>query len=527
MQIKNIILYKDAEHIRIVPFDLGKVNIITGESKSGKTALIDIIDYCLGSKDCKVAEGVIRDNVYWFVITVVFNENEEYFIARMNPSIKGVSSISEIYLQQGSFSNNYPAFDEIETNSNLVGLKEFLSRKLNIAENLQVAEGNTREALEVNFKHSRIYCYQPQTLIAQRDYLFYNQTEPFVPQAIKDSLPYFLGAIREDSLKIEQEIARKKRDLNRLVREKNEAEKIYSEGISQAYSLIEEAKQIGILDKTVEVKETNEALKTLENLKDWELDNKQAKVEGENSVLKRLLEERGNFRSELGKLEDTISATESFVKTNFSYSEEVHQQKLRLEHIGIYKEPESINRKICPLCNHELEIEIPAISAINNSLKELNESLDETVREKPRLTKYLNELSKQREEIKEKLLKTENSITALYQEQNEARRLRDLNLRRGKVIGRISLFLESVDFKEDNSIDKRIDTLRSEIDDLSLQIDTESKEEKLASIINKINLQMSTWVSELDVEYVNAPIRFDANKLTLIADTETASIPLS
>ncbi len=46
MQIKNIILYKDAEHIRTVPFSLGKVNIITGESKSGKTALIDIIDYC-------------------------------------------------------------------------------------------------------------------------------------------------------------------------------------------------------------------------------------------------------------------------------------------------------------------------------------------------------------------------------------------------------------------------------------------------------------------------------------------------
>lgn len=527
MQIKNIILYKDTEHIRIVPFDLGKVNIITGESKSGKTALIDIIDYCLGSKDCKVAEGVIRDNVYWFAMTIVFNDNEEYFIARMNPSIKGVTSISEIYLQQGSFNETYPAFDEIVTNSNLTGLKEFLSRKLNIAENLQVAEGNTREALEVNFKHSRIYCYQPQTLIAQRDYLFFNQTEPFVPQAIKDSLPYFLGAIREDSLKIEQEIARRKRDLNRLVREKNESEKIYSEGVSKAYSLIDEAKQIGLLDKTIEVKETTEALQILVSLKDWELDSKQAKVEGENSILKKLLEERGNFRSELGKLEDTISATESFVKTNFSYSEEVQQQKLRLEHIGLYKEPEDTNRKTCPLCFHELEQEIPSISAINNSLKELNESLNETVREKPRLTKYLDELSKQREELKEKLLKTENGITALYQEQNDARRLRDLNLRRGKVIGRISLFLESVDFKEDKTIDKRIETLRSEIEDLSLQIDKESKEEKLASIINKINLQMSTWVSELDVEYENAPIRFDVNKLTLIADTETASIPLS
>ncbi|MPM93138.1 hypothetical protein SDC9_140274 [bioreactor metagenome] len=38
---------------------------------------------------------------------------------------------------------------------------------------------------------------------------------------------------------------------------------------------------------------------------------------------------------------------------------------------------------------------------------------------------------------------------------------------------------------------------------------------------------MSTWVSQLDVEYENAPIRFDINKLTLIVDTDTASIPLS
>lgn len=53
MQIKNIILYKDAERKRILPFDLGKVNIITGESKSGKTALINIVDYCLEAKSVK------------------------------------------------------------------------------------------------------------------------------------------------------------------------------------------------------------------------------------------------------------------------------------------------------------------------------------------------------------------------------------------------------------------------------------------------------------------------------------------
>lgn len=526
MQIKNIILYKNADKVRILPFKLGKVNIITGESKSGKTAIIDIIDYCLGSKDCKIAEGVIRENVYWFGLTVTFHEKDEFFIARMNPTIRNVGSISELYIAKGPFNGEAPHFDIIEPNSNLDGLKEFLSRKIDIAENLQVSENNTREPLEVNFKHSRFFCYQPQTLIAQRDYLFFNQTEPFVPQAIKDSLPYFLGAIREDSLKIEQEIASKKRDLNRLLREKNEADKIHADGVSKAFTLIDEAKQFGILESELIINEIKEALVALNSIKDWENNMKIVETKGENSALKELIEKRNISKNELDKLEDTISATQSFVNTNFSYSEEVQQQKIRLEHIGLFTESDHNGYNSCPLCNNHIETEIPSIAAINNSLRQLNQSLEETVREKPRLNKYIEGLGLQREALKDELTKIENSINALYHEQAEARSIRDLNLRRGKVIGRISLFLESIDFQEDKTIDNKIEFLRSEIEGLLSQIDKECKEEKLASIINKINLQMSTWVKDLDVEYEDSPIRFDLSKLTLIADTPTVSIPL-
>jgi hypothetical protein len=365
MQIKNITLYKDADHVRVLPFELGKVNIITGESKSGKTAIIDIVDYCLGSKDCKIAEGVIKDHVYWFAITILFDSDEEFFIARLNPNVRDVQSVSEIYIEEGSF-ETYPSFETIQSNSNIANLKELLSRKLNIAENLQVVESNTRDALEVNFKHSRIFCYQPQGLIAQRDYLFYNQTEQFVPQAIKDSLPYFLGAVREDSLKIEQEITQKRRELYRLTREKNEAEKIKVEGISKAYSLVEEAKQIGILGRTVVVSTVPEALKTLDGIKDWEYEV-QIEAVGENSALKELIDKRGQLREELGNLEDTINATQSFVNNNFSYSDEVEHHKIRLETIGLFENSEH-DYNTCPLCNSNLDIEIPSVSASHSTI---------------------------------------------------------------------------------------------------------------------------------------------------------------
>lgn len=525
MQIQNIILYKDAEHNRVLTFETGKVNIITGESKSGKTAIINIVDYCLGSKDCKIADGVIRDNVQWFAITVVFNNDEQYVIARLNPNVRNANTITEIYIENVD-KGVIPEFKSLHANSNIIALKDFLSKKIGIAENLQVAENNTRDSLEVNFKHARLFCFQPQTLIAQQDYLFYKQTEPFVPQAIKDSLPYFLGAIREDSLKIEQEITQKKRILNRLVRTKNEAEKIYSDGISMAFALIEEAKEYGLLQKGLEVSSISEALAVLNTIKDWEYNSSEISVNGENSTLKKLIEQRNEQKIELGHCEDTISATKTFLQNNFYYAEEVIQQKIRLESVGLFNDTEADNTR-CPLCYNKLETPIPSINAIHSSLNNLNKSLEETVREKPRLTKYLQDLCLKRDSMKDGIIKTETAINALYKEQEEARLLRDLNLRRGKVIGRISLFLESVDFSEDKTIDNQITAISNEINNLSQFIDKESKEDKLHSIINKINLFMSNWVKDLDVEYENALIRFDLSKLTLIADLDDKSIPLS
>ncbi|TPE42167.1 DUF3732 domain-containing protein [Pontibacter mangrovi] len=525
MQIKNIILYKNKTQIRVLPFDLGTVNIITGESKSGKTALIDIVDYCLGSRDCKIAEGVIKDNVYWFAITIVFNQNEEYFIARQNPNTKGIQSISEIYIEGGHFESP-PDFDQIIPNSNIGYLKDFLSRKLSIAENLQIAEGNTRDPLEVNFKHARIFCYQPQGLIAQRDYLFYNQTEPFVPQAIKDSLPYFLGAIREDSLKVEQEISQKRRELNKLLRENGEAEKIKSEGVSKAFSLIEEAKAIGILSDSTTAASVEESLKLLIKLKDWDSNPVNIETTGENSALKDLVKTRSELKHDLGKLEDNISATSNFIKNNFSYTEEIRQQQIRLESVKLYNVANEGDNQHCPLCDSELNVEIPSIEAIHKSLESLNKNLESTTKESPRLNEYLAKLNQQKEILKTEIEKAEKSITALYNQQEKARTLRDLNIRRGKVIGRISLFLESVDFTEDKTLSAKIENLKQEIKYLQDQVDRETKEENLISILSKINLQMSKWVNNLDVEYTDVSIRFDLNKLTIFADTINKAIPL-
>lgn len=66
IQIKEIVAYSHHGETRSLPFKLGAVNIISGESKAGKSAVLKIIDYCFGASHCDVPEGKVRRNVSWF-----------------------------------------------------------------------------------------------------------------------------------------------------------------------------------------------------------------------------------------------------------------------------------------------------------------------------------------------------------------------------------------------------------------------------------------------------------------------------
>ncbi|MDP2387041.1 MAG: DUF3732 domain-containing protein [Bacteroidota bacterium] len=524
MQIEKIILYSKIGQKRIVDFKLGKVNIISGESKSGKTALIGIIDYCLASNSCDISEGKIKDTVFFFAIVLKFNDGERVFIARQNPNVKQVASISTVCLIR-NIGVDTPEFEDIESNFNIESLKDFLSSKLGINENMHVPDSLTREPLKANFKHSRFYCYQPQYLIADPNQLFYNQNKEFVPQSIKDTLPYFLGAINEESLSIESEIAYLKKELNKLQREKRESEKIKSEGSSQAFSLIEEAKEIGLINSEAQVNTEVLAYELLVEISNWEY--KPLAIKSENRISKQLIESRNDLRLELNKIEDNLKAVKDFAKTTLGYNNEVRQQEIRLSSINILNIPENSNNNICPLCDSKLKTPIPSIKQINNSLTQIREDLKSTKVESPRIQSYIATLKEQEEKIQTDLKRVEKSISSIYEENEKARTLRDLNIRRGKILGRISLFLESIKMeKESNESEVRMTNLKKIISTLESQIDTESEKERLLSIINKINLQMSKWVAKLDVEYDDSPIRFDLNKLTIYVDTDTKPIAL-
>jgi hypothetical protein len=519
MQILDIVLYGESGKQRVLSFDIGKVNIITGDSKTGKTTIIDIVDYCLGSGDFKVAEGVVREYVWWYAVRYQLKQGQ-ILVARPNPT-KSARSASDVYFLQGD-TVSIPNFSDLKANINVDILLQKLANIIGIDEYTHQAEGYTRPETPVTFKHSRFYCFQPQTDIDQRDFLFYHQTKEDgrVAQAMKDTLPYFLGAIETESIKLKRQLTDKIRNANRLERELKEAEAVVAKTMGQVFELINEAKQVGLVSINEIPKDREEGLKMLQIISTQ--DNLQETSNVENEVILSLQAQRETISKELDRVKQTIKETENYQKETQGYESEAGYQALRLESVNIYPKSKEVNNSICPLCHQELENKIPTIEQIEQSLLGLQTNLEVTKKERPKLKQYLDNLYKERSELVSRNQDIEKGITAIYKENEQAKRLKDLNIRKGRVLGRISLYLESkIEVSDLSETKQKFSLLRSEVETLQNQLSTEDKEDRLEGILDQLSVQMTSWAKELKLEFEDRTIKFDINRLTLfIISTE-------
>ena len=525
MQISKIVLYKDNDHCRIVPFNKGKVNIIVGDSKTGKSALIDIVDYCLGSGSCHIASGVIRDNVNWFAVVVDFGQ-DTYLLARQNPDVKQVSSVSEMYL--GKVQDDFlPAFDDIYPNTNIEAVRQFLAAKIGLQENAQIVDdGGTREPLPVTFLHCRQYCYQPQSLIAINERLFYHTMDTFQFQALKDAFPYLVGAVQDDVLVIEQQIKALSKEQRSLKRSKREREEMASEQSNLVYSLLEEAKTFGLVSFS-SIETFSDPIGLMQEILKWTpTDVKTVQTTNIENEIQKLVSQRSKLNEHLGEIQERLSMATRYQNESVLYQSELKLQHQRLKSIELLPDEEVCT---CPLCNQRVSEQTPKIQEILSSFHKIADALEETQQQTERTQKYVAGLIREESEIKEQIVQTEASIHALYRQNEQARRQRDLNVQRGKVIGRISLFLEKLQVTEHDDLDEEIERLEKEIGRLKAKISKSTKEESLAAKTAVINSYMNQdWKRSLDLEDEDAIVYFDSKRMQIysISKEEEKYVPL-
>ncbi|MCD9498557.1 DUF3732 domain-containing protein [Photobacterium carnosum] len=513
MQIKKLALYGYNGQRRDIDFSLSKLNIITGGSKRGKTSIIEIIDYCLGSSECGIPEGPIKNTVEWFSILLQV-DNQQIFIARKSP-LKGKKTCSNAHFILGDHIEIPKSNIEISTTTNIDDVMDFLSSRFLVNDHItSVPLHQTRSEINISLKHAKFFIFQNQDEIANKKILFHRQQEPYIPQTIKDVIPYFLGASNNDEIIIKEQLRQLKRQLKKYNKQLFEIESLKGNGLNKGYELLAEAIANNIkIDELNEIHSDSELINILHKLSDWKplispvsSDNVE-KINNLDKQRKLLQEEKRILSIQLNKSEEYNNTFNSYTNSNI-------EQHLRLSSINLFKDISESN--------------IYQKNIILESLSKLDDEIKKSTFIKPNISKKISNLKTKKNEVSDKL-KNINDLLYQYRIKNKQySNNQKLSIAQATTVGKIQLYIESINWNTDTSkLDLKIKTLNNKIENLELDLESKNTQDILDSIINLIGYDMTKWAEYLKLEHSENPIKLDLKRLTVIAETPNGKIPLS
>ncbi|MDN3275147.1 DUF3732 domain-containing protein [Frankia sp. RB7] len=524
IQLRSVSIYSHEGERRDVEFRLGALNIVTGASKTGKSALLDIVDYCWGRGECTVAEGEIRKSVSWFMLHLD-NNGEGIILARRNPGPAGRAS-DDIYLARGV--EILPPDDKGFTkNITADGLKTQLSSILGISENVHMPEaGSTRLPLEASSRHAIMFSLQGQDEIANRRLLFHRQGEQFMPAAIRDALPYFLGAIDENHFLTLKRFNEAKSRLRKLEREYADASAVTREISTSAQTLLQEARRVNLVPANANAPDVDSVMELLRQAsapRPMDLTS----TDDPTADLGELEDRRRRLRGELQEIREEIADVERLNRDASEFEVEAKEQEARLASIGLIKHGGTA-ADTCPLCENHLAVPVPSVLEIRQSLTGIEQQLASVRRDSPRLQARLASLEGRRTQAEERLRAVQVDLSARIQDNERLRIQQESFTEQARVSGRVAYYLENVKaVANDSRLPQAIERLRAEVSELEQALDDETLQGRLDTALSLVNRDLTAYAGELGLEHGDNPLRLDLKNLTVVADTVAGPLPLS
>ena len=521
--VESLSIYSFNGECRTINFKVHGVNIITGGAKTGKSSIIDIIDYCLGRKECYVADGVIREIVSWFAV-LLEKDGDQLFIARRNPP-RNRSTDPNVFIRRGKI-DVIPGYSDLQNVIPVEELGRLVTRFAGIAENEHRPVTGTRRPLSANISHALFLCFQKQDEIASRDRLFHRQGEPYILDAIKDTLPYFLGAVDQEHFLHQRELDAAQGELRGLEAHRDSLRASAERALSHARQFILDGKRAGLVDEGFETSDPQIALQELQRVARTNTIS-DPEIFDSSSLIANLQNELQMLRERLIDVQNDIRATRYFFSEQSAYSREVTEQRGRLASLELFV-GETANDHTCPLCDTALDAPTPSADQLRSALADLDRQIKTVAADSPHLQARLDQLNQTRLGIQESIIQIQKALDRAYVDDARARFLRDQAIDRARVIGRISAFVEQTGPADEiEDIEHRLTVARKKVEALAERISNDDVADRMESTLNLISETMTQYAGELELEHTSGRIRLDAKKLTVIADTVTGPVQLN
>lgn len=508
MKVKKIFLYSHDGRIREVIFNLNGVNIITGAKSTGKSSIIDIIDYCSGRSECMISGGTISNKTSWVGTIFEFNDCSQIMVVKPLPQ-KNKKEVSKSFIKTG-YNLSIPNIDELTINSNDELNLIIFGKKLNfIQSQTNISPNSSRNNYDVNFKHTKYYLFQPQNLIANKSLLFYSQEDFWKATNIKDTLPILLKADVPDRREIFNKIKEIKRNIKIIEKKIEDRENnIYRENQS-ILSLYKEAEIYGI-SKNHHENNIYKLSNILENLSSKNIPNNDPSLVNIYNIqtkISKLHKQRTNLLIELNSFKNFQENKNIFIKNrNKEYARMSILDSFILKDIEEdlhFFELVSILRNDLALAKENyikesiLESNLK-ISKIENNIREKIKIIDNEVENLSNELNILNEVS--------------NSY------KNFSQKERGINI----LLGKVKFYLlNHTEFDSVVTLRSLLINYKNELEALINESNGyQDPTDFIDSIIFRISSKISEYLKELSYEHSKNPTRFDLKLLTLFSTDE-------
>lgn len=501
--IKFIGIIDQEKRIHKIEFYPG-VNIITGKSSTGKSAVLEIFDYCFGASDNTLPAGIITENAKFFFTILRIKGNYLYLVRNYNGSKSFIFENKLTRDEKGNFLLNESILESVTPRS-LHDYKKELGRYFNVTmssidEDTLYLENNFKKKATPSVRSFMSFMLQHQNLIANKHAIFYRFDEKQKREQAIEHLPIFLGFANENYYQLKQDFSDIESQIKKLSyiipKRKLEKENLSTE-LHYLLDVYENLTGSKLIDTDVE--------KIIKDAPIW---------------LKYLSEPRTHFNTDHDKAYKEILLIEQKRTEVLALKRNKERERAKInidtKHIDAFTTnitdinfPESAEMYVskCPFCFTENQESINEANTLTKSINWLNNELKSSPYIKESLIDIDKKLSKEISLLNSELKSYDKKINNFYNEatllQNKQISYIDLvNQSRYRVIFHLEKITKNLLGNENDELEK----LKKQKDILLQKIKSFNVEHKMLEAENYLSSYMNTFGSKLDFEEGYKPI---------------------
>jgi len=519
LAILKIILWPKDSNLapRIIEFLPGRINVITGESATGKSALTWIVDYCLGSDKCSIPVGLIRDVTGWFGLHLQL-ANTEMIVARRNPEDQ--QTTTDLYWEEGLELRVPPI---VSKNARVEDLKN----RFNQISQLPALDFSTDDNVGFGGRPSSrdmaAFNFQPQHVVANPYTFFFKADTSEHREKLRIIFPLVLGAIDAGTLAKQRELKDTEREHDKLRRELDARLAAARAWEAEVEGYYLQARALGLLPDSpspqpgwsldkymLELQEVPATVRTMD-LPDVQAGTGEAAV----AELTHLVNEEDELGQQLGSIRRRLGKLEQLSSSVGDYGITLVAQEDRLLGVGWFEQKLRDTHE-CPVCAaihadgnarlSELQTLAGELKALTATVHEAPAKLDQEVATlRQELRSLEGAISKARQ--KRKYLENRSSAQAAQRQ-----RVRQIYL----FVGRVEQALENVTVSRNvDELREQVGKLGKRITDLKRDLDPNAQRDRISAAVDSVSARIADYARLLTLEHATENIRLNIRELTL------------